>query len=75
MHRFMPALVRQGGYRVESVPVGHRPRTAGRSKYGVMNRLWAGIVDLAGVAWLARRNRRTAWTEVRPPASRQERAS
>ena len=75
MHRFMPALVQQSGYRVESVPVGHRPRIAGSSKYGVMNRLWVGIVDLFGVAWLARRNRRTAWTEVAPPASRQERAS
>jgi dolichol-phosphate mannosyltransferase len=74
MHRFMPALVQQLGYRVESVPVGHRPRQAGRSKYGVLNRLWVGIVDLFGVAWLARRNRRTAWTEMPPPASRQERA-
>lgn len=63
MHRFMPALVQQCGYRVISVPVNHRARQAGVSKYGVLNRLWVGIVDLFGVAWLARRNRRVAWTE------------
>lgn len=64
MHRFMPALVRQAGLRVVPVPVNHRPRPAGRSKYGIGNRLWVGLVDLAGVAWLARRNRRTVWHEV-----------
>lgn len=67
MHRFMPALVQQAGWRVVSVPVGHRPRQAGRSKYGVLNRLWVGIVDLFGVAWLASRNRRTDWSEVTGP--------
>jgi dolichol-phosphate mannosyltransferase len=40
---------------VVSVPVRHRPRTKGRSKYGVHNRLWVGIVDLFGVMWLQRR--------------------
>lgn len=64
MHRFMPALVQQAGYRVISVPVSHRPRLAGHSKYGISNRLWAGLVDLLGVAWLARRNRRTDCTEI-----------
>ena len=63
MHRFLPALVQQLGYGVLSVPVSHRPRIHGRSKYGVSNRLWAGLVDLAGVAWLARRNRRIPATE------------
>jgi dolichol-phosphate mannosyltransferase len=58
MHRFLPALVQRGGGRVESVVVSHRPRTRGRSKYGVHNRLWVGIVDLFGVAWLMRRARR-----------------
>jgi dolichol-phosphate mannosyltransferase len=75
MHRFMPALVQQLGYRVLSVPVGHRPRQAGRSKYGVLNRLWVGIVDLFGVAWLARRNRRTIWTEELPREPRREHTS
>lgn len=57
MHRFMPALVQRHGGRVVSVEVNHRPRQRGRSKYGIHNRLWAGIVDLAGVLWLRRRTR------------------
>jgi len=71
MHRFLPALIRQGGGRVLSVGVGHRPRTRGQSKYGVANRLFVGIIDLFGVAWLGRRNRSTGWdvedTESGPP--------
>ena len=55
LHRFLPALFLREGARVVSVPVNHRPRTQGRSKYGVHNRLWVGIVDLAGVMWLKRR--------------------
>jgi len=58
MHRFLPALVQRLGGGVESVVVAHRPRTRGRSKYGVHNRLWVGIVDLFGVAWLIRRGKR-----------------
>jgi dolichol-phosphate mannosyltransferase len=56
MHRFLPALFQRAGSRVISVPVGHRPRTAGRSKYGLHNRLWVGIVDLFGVMWIIRRH-------------------
>ena len=48
-------LVQRDGGLVVNVPVNHRPRAAGRSKYGVMNRLWVGIVDLFGVMWLNRR--------------------
>ncbi len=55
MHRFMPALVRRAGGEVHSVAVNHRPRTRGQSHYGLLNRLWTGIVDMAGVVWLARR--------------------
>lgn len=55
MHRFLPALVRREGGRTVSVPVSHRPRRHGTSSYGVWNRLWVGIVDLAGVMWLNRR--------------------
>jgi dolichol-phosphate mannosyltransferase len=55
MHRFLPALVQRAGGVVESVPVRHRPRTQGRSHYGISNRLWVGLVDLLGVAWLQRR--------------------
>lgn len=55
MHRFLPALFQRAGAAVISVPVRHRSRTSGRSKYGVNNRLWVGIVDLFGVRWLIRR--------------------
>lgn len=58
MHRFTPALVRRAGGRTLSIPVNHRPRERGVSKYGVWNRLWVGIVDLFGVGWLQRRERR-----------------
>jgi dolichol-phosphate mannosyltransferase len=57
MHRFLPALYQRSGSRVVSVPVHHRPRTRGQSKYGLWNRLWVGIVDLFGVMWLKRRYR------------------
>jgi dolichol-phosphate mannosyltransferase len=56
MHRFLPALYQRAGARVVSVPVRHRPRTRGTSKYGLNNRLWVGIVDLFGVRWLILRN-------------------
>jgi len=55
MHRFLPALFQRQGARVISVPVNHRPRMRGTSKYGMLNRLWVGIVDIAGVMWLRRR--------------------
>lgn len=55
MHRFLPALVIRAGGEVVSVPVNHRPRVQGVSKYGFHNRLWVGIVDILGVMWLQRR--------------------
>lgn len=63
MHRFLPALVRRSGGDIISVPVSHRPRLHGRSKYGVWNRLWVGIVDLCGVIWLKRRALNVAISE------------
>jgi dolichol-phosphate mannosyltransferase len=54
-HRFLPALVRRAGGRTVSVPVNHRPRARGRSNYGMLDRLFVGIADLAGVMWLMRR--------------------
>src|SRR5690606_682570 len=57
MHRFLPALVQAQGGRCVSVPVAHRPRQAGRSHYGVHNRLWAGLLDMLGVMWLRHRSR------------------
>jgi dolichol-phosphate mannosyltransferase len=56
LHRFMPALVIRAGGKVVSVPVNHRPRTRGVSKYGIVQRGLIGIVDLLGVFWLLRRN-------------------
>lgn len=55
MHRFLPALAATAGARVVQMPVRHRPRPAGRSKYGVWNRAWAGLADLLGVRWLISR--------------------
>ncbi len=55
MHRFLPALVQRDGNQVRYVPVGHRPRTVGTSKYGMFDRLAVGIVDLLGTMWLRRR--------------------
>ncbi|CAN5121200.1 glycosyltransferase family 2 protein [soil metagenome] len=60
MHRFLPALFMSRGARVLAVPVTHRPRLHGISKYGVGNRLWVGIVDLFGVRWLTRRRIETS---------------
>lgn len=55
MHRFLPALVLREGGIVKSVSINHRPRYCGVSKYGVLDRLGVGIVDLFGVLWLKRR--------------------
>ena len=58
LHRFMPALVRREGYDVVLVDVVDRPRLTGVSNYGFFDRLWVGILDLAGVWWLIRRRRK-----------------
>jgi glycosyltransferase involved in cell wall biosynthesis len=55
MHRFVPTLLRIAGYRVVEVPVHHRPRTLGRSKFGVRNRAWPAFVDLLAVRWMMQR--------------------
>jgi len=55
MHRYLPALVLRAGGEIMTVPVTHRPRLAGQSKYGFFGRLGEGIVDLTGVWWLMRR--------------------
>jgi dolichol-phosphate mannosyltransferase len=58
LHRFLPALVRREGYGIGYVDVVDRPRGAGVSNYGLWDRLWVGILDLAGVWWLIRRKKR-----------------
>ena len=55
LHRFIPTLLRLQGFRVVQVPVGHRPRRAGVSKYGIGNRLARGVVDCLAMRWFARR--------------------
>jgi dolichol-phosphate mannosyltransferase len=54
-HRFIPTLLRLRGYRVVEVPVRHRPRRFGQSKYGVLNRVWVAFVDLLVVRWMKNR--------------------
>jgi dolichol-phosphate mannosyltransferase len=67
MHRFLPTLLRlEGATRIVELPVAHRPRRYGASKYGVGNRLWVGIVDLFGVRWMQARALRV---RVREPDS------
>jgi glycosyltransferase involved in cell wall biosynthesis len=58
LHRFLPALVKRDGYEIAYVEVIDRPRRHGRSNYGLWDRLWVGILDLAGVWWLIRRRKR-----------------
>jgi dolichol-phosphate mannosyltransferase len=66
LHRFLPALVRREGYDIVYVDVTDRPRHSGVSNYGFFDRLWIGIMDLAGVWWLIRRKKATpVATEVK----------
>ena len=55
IHRFMPAMMLREGWQVATVPVTHRERNGGRSKYGNLTRALVGIPDLLGAAWLIRR--------------------
>lgn len=56
MHRFFPTLVRMAGYtKILERPVHHRPRERGKTKYGISNRLWVGIVDVLAVRWMLSR--------------------
>lgn len=65
MHRYLPALMQRAGWRTISVPVNHRGRSSGVSKYNNLNRALVGIADLRGVAWLIRRAKVTAVDEVK----------
>ncbi|MEO6364513.1 MAG: glycosyltransferase family 2 protein [Luteimonas sp.] len=64
MHRYLPALMQRAGWQTISVPVNHRPRSTGVSKYNNLNRARVGISDLRGVGWLIRRSKRTAVEET-----------
>lgn len=63
LHRFLPALVRREGFEIGYVDVVDRPRRHGVSNYGFWDRLWIGILDLAGVWWLIRRRKRVPQAE------------
>jgi dolichol-phosphate mannosyltransferase len=64
MHRFLPTLARMQGARLAEIPVRHRARRYGKTKYGVGNRLWVGIEDTLGVRWLLRRGVRPKVAQV-----------
>ncbi|MCE9593042.1 MAG: glycosyltransferase family 2 protein [Planctomycetes bacterium] len=64
MHRFLPTLLRYHGFIVIEHPVSHHPRTAGISKYGVMNRAWRAFKDLLAVRWMRTRMIRWPIAEV-----------
>lgn len=55
MHRFLPTLVRMQGYKVVEMPVNHRARKFGTSKYGAMNRAFRGLADCFAVRWMGKR--------------------
>jgi dolichol-phosphate mannosyltransferase len=64
MHRYLPALMQRAGWKTVSVPVNHRPRSTGVSKYNNLNRALVGLRDLRGVSWLIVRSTRTGVEEV-----------
>lgn len=56
MHRFFPTMLKLSGYnKIIEIPVNHRPRHAGKTKYGINNRLWVGILDVLAVCWMRKR--------------------
>ncbi len=63
LHRFLPVLVHGGGFKTLEVPVNHRPRVAGVSKYGVWNRLGRGLYDLVAMSWYQKRRYRAPGVE------------
>jgi dolichol-phosphate mannosyltransferase len=67
MHRFFPALAQMYGFTVTEVPVQHFPRAHGTSKYGIGNRLFAGLYDLFAVRWMQKRCLNYTVTETKKP--------
>ena len=64
MHRYLPALMQRAGWKTVSVPVNHRHRASGSSKYTNFGRATVGVRDLRGVSWLIDRSRRTRTEEI-----------
>ena len=64
MHRYLPALMQRAGWKTVSIPVRHRARSSGVSKYNNLHRAWVGLRDLRGVAWLISRSKVTEVEEL-----------
>lgn len=73
-HRFLPALILAQGGTLEVIPVSHRERRSGQSKYNAWNRAWAGMLDLLGVAWLQRRMKRPMVKQVKSSRAKKNEA-
>lgn len=69
MHRFIPALVKGAGFRLMEMPVNHRPRQFGVSKYGLGNRALRATIDMFGVRWLLGRQLRYRVASDAPPGA------
>lgn len=69
MHRFLPTLFKMEGFRVVEVPVNHRPRIAGKTKYGIGNRLFKGLRDIFAIRWMQRWTLRYEAKEHQQPSS------
>jgi len=70
MHRFIPLTARQLGFTVVEMPVHHRPRNAGETKYGIVDRAWPAFLDCLAVRWMGRRRRETGFDEIQRPVPR-----
>ena len=66
MHRFLPTILRLQGFRADEILVNHRPRTRGKSKYGVGNRVWRGIADCLAMRWYKSRCVRADRVQIEP---------
>ena len=69
IHCFLPALARREGFDIGYVDVVDRPRRLGTSNYGMWNRLWVGVLDMAGVWWLIRRRKQIPRPKEVAPSS------
>jgi hypothetical protein len=73
MHRFLPTMLRYQGFKVVEIPVRHRPRVTGASKYGIGNRMFRGILDCLAMRWYRRRVVRARRVATEPAAVLQTR--
>ena len=70
LHRFLPTLLRIQGFKVVEIQINHRNRQAGKTKYGINNRMWRGIVDCLAIRWF--RQRAIAADRLAPGPNNQE---